>query len=481
MGYLSCNGESAVAICDPYNWNPRRRSNRHPHKLRIFKYDELAAATNGFSAGNFLGKGSHGRVYKAVLDNGKLLAAVKRSTLTTTVGSHNNNNNVSQADNEIEILTRVRHRWMVNLIGYCVDHRRKTKLLVVDYMPNGTLHDQLHSRCSLDPPLSWNRRTKHALQIATVVHALHVAENPVIHRDIKSSNVLIDGDGNARLADFGLALIGNVDDERLKCTPPAGTLGYLDPSYLAPADLTAKTDVFSFGILLLEMISGREAIDLNYSPSCIVDWAVPLIKRGEFAAVCDPKIKNRPYSAVIRKLAIMAARCVRSTAKKRPDMLEVVECLKTVRKLSKASPAWNRLRRESEDRSENVLAVEEEKELENHVRIVRGGSRKNRKVSCMTSEGNVNVYDYERIEPEVPLLSPLPPQIRRRNFVLRSRSVGAKVGPDPNEDVGHKTAVTLRILIEKERPVKTMAAVRLSKSRSVGMVRSNKTASGKRY
>ncbi|CAH8253781.1 unnamed protein product [Arabidopsis lyrata] len=465
MGYLSCNGESAVAICDPYNWNPRRKSKpekRRPPKLRIFNYDELAVATNGFSAGNFLGKGSHGRVYKAVLDDGKLLAAVKRTTITP---AGNYNNNVSQVDNEIEILTRVRHRWMVNLIGYCVDHRRKTKLLVVEYMPNGTLHDQLHSRSSL--PVSWNRRIKHALQIAIAVHALHTAETPVIHRDIKSCNILIDGNGNARLADFGLALIGNVDDERLKCTPPAGTLGYLDPSYLAPADLTAKSDVFSFGILLLEIISGREAIDLNYSPSCIVDWAVPLIKRGEFAAICDLKIKNRPYSAVIRKLVMMAARCVRSTAKKRPDMLEVVECLKTVRKLSQASPAWNRLRRRSEERSENVFGVEEEKE-EIHVRIVRGGSRKNRKVTNVTCVDDV----YERIVPEET------PPFRRRNFVLRSRSVGAKVGPDPNDGFGDQVVVTMRIFIEKERPV-TTAAMRLSKSRSVGIVRSYKTASRK--
>ncbi|CAE5958728.1 unnamed protein product [Arabidopsis arenosa] len=342
MGYLSCNGESAVAICDPYNWDPRRKpkpEKRRPPKLRIFNYDELAVATNGFSAGNFLGKGSHGRVYKAVLDDGKLLAAVKRTTITT---GGNYNNNVSQVDNEIEILSRVRHRWMVNLIGYCVDHRRKTKLLVVEYMPN--------------------------------------------------------------------------------------------------------------------------------------DWAVPLIKRGEFVAICDLKIKNRPYSAVIRKLAVMAARCVRSTAKKRPDMLEVVECLKTVRKLSQASPAWNRLRRRSEEGSENVFAVEEEKE-EIHVRIVRGGSRRNRKVANVTCVDDV----YERIVPEETSLSP-PPPFRRRNFVLRSRSVGAKVGPDPNDDVGDKMVDTIRLLIEIERPViTTTAAMRLSKSRSVGIVRSYKTASRKRY
>lgn len=461
MGYLSCNGESAVSICDPYNCNPRRSKKRPPITLRVFKYDELAVATNGFSAGNFLGKGSHGRVYKAVLDGGKLLAAVKRSTVAS----------VSQVDNEIEILSRVRHRYMVNLIGYCVDQRRKTKLLVVEYMPNGTLHDHLHSRSS-SLALSWNRRIKHALQIATAVHALHSAETPVIHRDIKSSNILIDGDGNARLADFGLALIGHVDDERLRATPPAGTMGYLDPSYLAPADLTAKSDVFSFGILLFEIVSGRDAIDLNYSPPCVVDWAVPLVRRGEYGAVCDPRIGNRPSSAVIRRLVVTAARCVRSTAEKRPDMSEVVECLKTVRKMSQESPVWNRLRRRGDDRSENVFVGEEKEEIN-----VRGGSKKKmNKVSSVTEED-------DGIVPEQ-AVSPAP--IRRRNRVLRSRSVGAmggaRVGPDPNEVEDDTVGTTIRVLVERERTVKTAAAMmKLSKSRSVGIVRSHKTVSLKLY
>ncbi|VVA92880.1 unnamed protein product [Arabis nemorensis] len=443
MGFLSCNGESVVSICDSHNWKPK---SPHQTKLRIFTYDELAVATNGFSAGNFIGKGSHGRVYKAVLDGGKLLAAVKRTTNITTAGDNNNN--------EIEILSRVHNRWIVNLIGYCIDHRRKTKLLVMEYMPNNTLHHHLHSSGQ-----TWNRRIKNALQIAIAVNALHSAA--VIHRDIKSSNILIDGEGNARLADFGLALIG---DEHLKTTPPAGTLGYLDPSYLAPTDLTAKTDVFSFGILLLEIISGREAIDLRYSPSCIVDWAIPLIKRGDYDAICDLKIGNRrPQSVVIRILAVMAARCVRTTAKKRPDMSEVVECLKTVRKLS---PVWNRLRRRGEDKSEK------------EVRVVRGGSsrKQSNKVSSVTTEVDV--------VPSEVLLSPVP--VRRRNLVLRTRSVGAKVRPDPND--GENMVVTIRVLFEKERlvtaantAVNTTAKTRLSKSRSVGIVRSRKTATRKEF
>ncbi|KFK44712.1 hypothetical protein AALP_AA1G293100 [Arabis alpina] len=415
MGYLSCNGDSVISICNSHKSKPPHQPN-----LRIFTYNELAAATNGFSAGNFLGKGSHGRVYKAVLDGGKLLAAVKRTTTIIT------------RDNEIETLSRIRHRYIVNLIGYCIDHRRKIKLLVMEYMPNNTLHHHLH----FSPNLSWYQRLKNAHQIATAVNALHTAVTPIIHRDIKSSNVLIDGDGNARLADFGLALIGNVEkDEHLRSTPPAGTLGYLDPSYLAPEDLTAKTDVFSFGILLLEMISGREAIDLNFSPSCIVDWAVPLIKRGDYTAICDSKIENRPRSVVIRILAVMAARCVRSTAKKRPDMVEVVECLKTVRKLY---PFWNRLRRRKESKVDDVV---------------------------------------------VPEVVNSPVMLRRRNLVLRSRSVGGKVRPDPNDGDGEDMVVTIRVLVEKERLAETTVvnttATRLRKSRSMGVLRSRKTASRK--
>ena len=257
-----------------------------------------------------------------------------------------------------------------------------------------------------------------------------------------------------------------MDDDRLKATPPAGTMGYLDPSYLAPADLTAKSDVFSFGILLFEIVSGRDAIDLNYNPPCVVDWAVPLVKRGEYGAICDLKIRNRPSSAVIRRLVVMAARCVRSTAEKRPDMSEVVECLKTVRKMSQESPVWNRLRRRSGDKSENVMVSEEKEEI--NVRIVRGGSKKKMsKVSSVTTEDDT-----------VPEKAISPAQFRRRNRVLRSRSVGAmggaRVGPVLNDVVGDNTVVTtIRVLVERE----SAAMMKLSKSRSVGIVRSHKTVS----
>ncbi|KAK7410455.1 hypothetical protein VNO78_01248 [Psophocarpus tetragonolobus] len=367
MGYLSCNAESAIATCDPHF--KKLKPPAAATKIRHFNYTDIVAAANGFSPDTFLGRGSHGRVYRATFDGGKLLAAVKTT-------KHNTASNIkcsSPAENEIEILSQVPSPRLVNLIGFSTDPNGN-KLIVVEYMPNGSLHDLLHT--TKKPP-GWNRRVRLALQVAKAVRELHSSNPPVIHRDVKSSNVLIDQEWNARLGDFGLALRGHVEDVRVKCTPPAGTLGYLDPCYLAPEDLTAKSDVFSFGILLLEIISGRNAIDVNYSPPSVVDWAVPLIKLADYPGICDRRIPPPPEPAVVRLLAVLAARCVRSTAEKRPSMAEVVECLNLARKRIRASPIWKNLRRRVArvDSSVPVVAWEECDENDG-VRIGKGESGK---------------------------------------------------------------------------------------------------------
>lgn len=425
MGFFSCNAESAVATCDSHYWDLKKKSSSrtrrrrtHKHKLveiREFQYSELLAATGGFSSDSFLGKGSHGSVYKATLDEGKLIAAVKRTKLSkpqvTNLRNHPTNctgcaNCTSPAENEIEILSRVRNpRRFVNLIGFCTDSGGN-QLIVVEYMLNGSLFDALHS--TTRPP-GWSRRVRFTLQVAKAVLALHSSNPPVIHRDIKSSNVLIDEKGKARLGDFGLALRGHVEDVRVKCTPPAGTMGYLDPWYLAPGDLSTKSDVFSFGILLLEIISGRNAIDLNYSPPSVVDWAVPLIKRGEFLGICDRRIGKPSDAAIIRQLGTLAAKCVRSTAEKRLSMSEAVEWLEQVRKRIEATPRWRGLRRREEKKAE--LGDRSDQEVG---RIVRGGSRRNGKVSSVGGVEQENEMTSEA-----------------RNGVSRSRSM-----PKGNVELG---------------------------------------------
>lgn len=456
MGFLSCNADSAIAICD-CNYYRRKKSkkNNKPGKtnnnnnvvqIRQFQYTDILAATNDFSSDSFLGKGSHGSVYRAVLDNGKLIAAVKKTTVNCN----------SPADNEIEILSRVYDTRLVNLIGYCSDTLCKNKFIVVEYMPNGSLYDLFH--CSTSRPPGWSRRVRLALQVAKAVQFLHSANPPVIHRDIKSSNVLIDQSWNARLGDFGLALRGHVEDVRVKCTPPAGTLGYLDPGYLAPSDVSTKSDVFSYGILLLEIISGRHAIDLNYSPPSIVDWAVPLIKGGDFAAICDGSVGPPADKEVIRSLAVLAARCVRSTAEKRPGMGEVVESLKVLRKRVHAGPVWSNIRRRV-NRVEKPLQRSQVFEgSEEVIRSSRCGSRRNsRKVSSVAS------VDHDR---EV---------IGDR--VVRSKSIGSlgeaammKIGPTESDlDSDH---VALMVRKKAGVTVKKMPVMKLSKSRSMGVLQS---------
>ncbi|GMI75794.1 hypothetical protein HRI_001248700 [Hibiscus trionum] len=326
MGYLSCKAEAAVSVISASTTTQNSSSKvaagkqEKPIKIQQFDYRDLEAATKGFSDQRLLGKGSHGAVYKAVLRGRHV--AIKRP-------SSRNQETSQEADNEIEILSKIRSPRLVNLLGFSND--AKDRLLVVEFMSNGTLYDVLHSNSSR--PLNWGRRIRLALQVAKALEILHSQKPPIIHRDVKSANVLIDGNFNARLGDFGLALRCGVDDYRLRSTPPAGTMGYLDPCYVTPDNLSTKTDVFSFGILLLEIISCRKAIDVAHSPPSIVDWAIPLVKKGNIVAVYDPRIAPPKDPLVRKQLAVVAAKCVRSCRERRPAMKEVVGWLTGFSKL----------------------------------------------------------------------------------------------------------------------------------------------------
>lgn len=324
MGYLSCNTESSTSIAQPPSTSKSPHQPQFPIRIHEFSYKELELATNNFSRSELLGRGSHGLVYRAALRGGRLVAVKKPSADTPT-----------ELDNEIDVLSNIRSPRLVNLLGVSFNGGGR-RLLVVEFMSNGTLYDVLHK--SPRPP-SWGRRLKLALQTARAVDILHSSAPPVIHRDIKSANVLIDRNFNARLGDFGLAL-RCVDDFRLRSTPPAGTMGYLDPCYLTPDNVSTKTDVFSFGILLLEIISGRKALDMANSPPSVVDWAIPLIRRGKFLAVYDPRVPPPRDAAVRKMLAVVAAKCVRSCRERRPSMKEVATCLGELSKLLPLHP-WS--------------------------------------------------------------------------------------------------------------------------------------------
>ncbi|KAL7259209.1 hypothetical protein ACSBR1_005161 [Camellia fascicularis] len=369
LGYLTCKAESAISVSNLQSPSPPQplppptsssNSNNNNKKkkkkkktqynseeeeenlpfkiLQHFEYSDLESATNGFSSHKLLGRGSHGLVYKALLPSG-LVVAVKKPIPHDPHNPHNLH--PTEADNEIDILSQLHSPSLVNLLGFTSDPSHRHRLLVVEFMSNGTLYDLLHSTPPRPPP-NWGRRIRLALQTANAIHTLHSSLPPVIHRDIKSANVLIDRHFNARLGDFGLAFRCHVDNyhRRLLSTPPAGTIGYLDPCYVTPDNLSTKIDVFSFGILLLEILSGRKAIDVGHSPPSIVDWAVPLIRGGKLLAVYDPRIEPPKDPLVRKQLAVIAAKCVRSCRERRPSMKEVVESLT---RLSELVPlhSWN--------------------------------------------------------------------------------------------------------------------------------------------
>ncbi|KAI6675933.1 hypothetical protein NL676_036729 [Syzygium grande] len=334
MGYLSCKAESSISISNPHappppssskSQRPHRQEREKPIKIQQFDYSDVEAATNGFSDQKLLGKGSHGYVYKAFLRGRHV--AVKKPSKGLEIAT--------EVDNELEILSTIQSPRLVNLVGFASDS--KNRLLVVEFMSNGTLYDILHSNTRV---LNWGRRIRLALQIAKAIETLHSQNPPIIHRDIKSANVLIDRNFNARLGDFGLALRCHVNDFRLLSTPPAGTIGYLDPLYVTPDNLSTKTDVFSFGILLLEIISGRKAIDIGHSPPSIVDWAIPLIKKGKLLGVYDPRIAPLKDPVARKQLAVIAAKCVRSCRERRPAMKDIVDYLTGLSKLVPLH-SWN--------------------------------------------------------------------------------------------------------------------------------------------
>ncbi|KAG6711399.1 hypothetical protein I3842_05G051100 [Carya illinoinensis] len=286
--------------------------------MEKYDYEELVNSTQSFSPARLIGRGSHGSVYKGVLKDNKLVAIKKPTRGPEAL------HDKSKLDNEIGVLSSLRENpHVINLLGTSQDSANG-KLLVMELMPNGSLHDLLH--VSTAPP-TWPKRVEIATQIARAVRFLHEGKPLVIHRDIKSANILFDSNWNSKLADFGLAVLQL--DSQSQVSQPAGTIGYLDPCYTTPSKLSTKNDVFSFGVVLLEIISGRKAIDMSRVPSSIVEWAIPLIKDRRISEICDPRIALPAFmKPTIRHMLCIAARCVSSNEDQvRPSVAEIIKLM----------------------------------------------------------------------------------------------------------------------------------------------------------
>ncbi|EEF30952.1 Protein kinase APK1A, chloroplast precursor, putative [Ricinus communis] len=257
---------------------------------------------------------------------------------------------------EVNYLGQFSHPNLVKLIGYCLEDEHR--LLVYEFMPRGSLENHLFRRGSYFQPLSWNLRLKVALGAAKGLAFLHSAENKVIYRDFKTSNILLDSNYNAKLSDFGLAKDGPTGDKSHVSTRVMGTYGYAAPEYLATGHLTARSDVYSFGVVLLEMLSGRRAIDKN-RPSGehnLVEWAKPyLANKRKIFRILDNRLEGQYPMEVAYKAATLTLRCISTEPKFRPNMDEIVTSLEQLQD-SKGTESNNtnsnnvrRIRRRSAD------------------------------------------------------------------------------------------------------------------------------------
>ncbi|KAL1312906.1 hypothetical protein HN51_039480 [Arachis hypogaea] len=286
-----------------------------------FTLRDLELATNRFSKDNVIGEGGYGVVYRGQLINGTPVAVKKIL------------NNIGQAEKEfrveVEAIGHVRHKNLVRLLGYCIEGTHR--MLVYEYVNNGNLEQWLHGGMRHHGYLTWEARIKILLGTAKALAYLHEAIEPkVVHRDIKSSNILIDDDFNAKVSDFGLAKLLGAGKSHVT-TRVMGTFGYVAPEYANTGLLNEKSDVYSFGVLLLEAITGRDPVDYGRPTHEVnlVDWLKMMVGNRRSEEVMDPNIETKPSIRALKRALLTALRCLDPDSEKRPKMSQVVRMLES--------------------------------------------------------------------------------------------------------------------------------------------------------
>ncbi|XP_019154737.1 PREDICTED: LEAF RUST 10 DISEASE-RESISTANCE LOCUS RECEPTOR-LIKE PROTEIN KINASE-like 1.3 isoform X4 [Ipomoea nil] len=290
---------------------------------QIFTYAELEEATNNFDQSRELGDGGFGTVFYGKLPDGRVVA-VKRLY-------ENNFKRVEQFMNEVEILTKLRHENLVVLYG-CTSKQSRDLLLVYEYIPNGTVADHLHGKRAKSGLLSWPIRMKIAIETADALAFLHKSE--IIHRDVKTNNILLDNDFHVKVADFGLSRLFPTDVTHVS-TAPQGTPGYVDPEYYQVYQLTERSDVYSFGVVLIELISSLQAVDTNRHRHDInlSNMAINKIQNHALHELVDPSlgfVTNSSARRMITLVAELAFRCLQQVRDMRPSMQEVLDTLRRI-------------------------------------------------------------------------------------------------------------------------------------------------------
>ncbi|CAN1768395.1 Serine/threonine-protein kinase PCRK1 [Linum perenne] len=309
-----------------------QRQQSSSSNLRVFTFAELKTATKNFSRSLMIGEGGFGGVYRGVIkstvDVGKKIDIAVKQLSRRGLQGH------KEWVTEVNVLGIVEHENLVKLIGYCAedDERGIQRLLVYEYMPNRSVLDHLSSR--FETPLSWATRMKIAQDTAKGLAYLHEGMDfQIIFRDFKSSNILLDEEWNAKLSDFGLARLGPSEGLSHVSTAVVGTIGYAAPEYIQTGRLTSKSDVWSYGVFLYELITGRRPLDRNKpkNEQKLLEWVRQhLSDMRKFRLILDPKLEGKYDLKSAQRLAAVANRCLLRQAKARPKMSEVVEMLNRI-------------------------------------------------------------------------------------------------------------------------------------------------------
>ncbi|XP_015932145.1 calmodulin-binding receptor-like cytoplasmic kinase 2 isoform X1 [Arachis duranensis] len=289
-----------------------------------FTFEEIYKSTSRFSSENQIGEGGFGTVYKGKLNDGTLVA-VKRA-------KKDGPKHLYEFKNEIYTLSKIEHRNLVRLYGYL--ELGEEKIIVVEYVSNGTLRDHLDG--TQGDGLEIAERLDVAIDVAHAITYLHMyTDNPIIHRDIKASNILITENLRAKVADFGFARLSDDPSATHISTQVKGTAGYMDPEYLRTYQLTDKSDVYSFGVLLVEMMTGRHPIEPNrpLQERVTIRWAMKMLKQGDAVFAMDPRMRRSPASnKAVKKVLKLAFQCLAPSRELRPSMKSCAEVLWGIRK-----------------------------------------------------------------------------------------------------------------------------------------------------
>ncbi|KAJ0755995.1 putative protein kinase RLK-Pelle-CrRLK1L-1 family [Helianthus annuus] len=303
-------------------FEPSPSSTQRSQPCSNFEFSEILIATENFDQSLVIGSGGFGKVYKGnvIYRSSLLVVAIKRLDSVSNQGA-------TEFWAEVEMLSVLRHCNLVSLIGYC--NHEKEMILVYEYMPNGTLDDHHHKLIS---PLSWLRRLKICIGAGRGLHYQHTGtgiEYGVIHRDVKGSNILLHESWAAKIADFGLSKVGPTNQPSTYVnTHVKGSFGYFDPNYYATGKLTRKSDVYAFGVVLLEVLCRKRSTDRSLDEG-LVTWVQDSIKEENLKQVIDSDIRGEISPKCLKEFVKITERCLHNSPKQRPTMAEVLFSLES--------------------------------------------------------------------------------------------------------------------------------------------------------